>query len=49
MALLGDEAQVEAGFGPFRDVLILTDRCTICAEDNKGSKIILGTLDRTPR
>jgi hypothetical protein len=31
-------------------VLILTqDRCTVCTEDTIGSKIILDTLDRTPR
>jgi hypothetical protein len=50
MVLLGDEAQVEAGFDPFGDSANLTlDRCTICAEDTTGSKIILDTLDRTAR
>ena len=50
MVLLGDDAQVEARFGPFGDSLILTqDRrqvyaeCTICLE------VILDTPDRTPR
>jgi hypothetical protein len=76
MVLLGDEAQVDARFGQFRDsanvdvrlvhdlrqtyhrlkwmlvlvyldiVLTLTqDRCTVCAERNIGSEIILDTPD----
>jgi hypothetical protein len=50
MVLLGDEAQVEARFSPFGDVLILTqDRCTIYAERNIGSAIILDAPDGTPR
>jgi hypothetical protein len=50
MVLLGDEAQVEGWFGPFRDVLILTqDRCTVYAESTIGSKIVLYTTDGTPR
>jgi hypothetical protein len=38
MELLGDEAQVEARFGPFEVVLILT-RCTVCAEHTIGLEI----------
>jgi hypothetical protein len=50
MVLLGDEAQVDARFSPFGDVLILTqDRGTICVERTVGTKIILDTPDRTPR
>jgi hypothetical protein len=76
MVLLGDEAQVDARFGQFRDsayldarlvhdlrqtyhrlkwmlvlvcldiVLTLTqDRCTVCAERNIGSEIILDAPD----
>jgi hypothetical protein len=45
MLLLGDEAQLEACFGPFGDRLILTqDRCTVCAERTTGSKIVLTHL-----
>jgi hypothetical protein len=50
MVLLGDEAQVEACFGLFRDSITLTqDMCTVCAEHTKESKIILNALDGTPR
>ena len=50
MILLGDEAQLEARFGLFGDVLFLTqDRCTVCAERTIGSEIVLDTPDRTPR
>jgi hypothetical protein len=50
MVLLGDEAQVEARFGPFGLVLILTqDRCMVCVERIIGSKIILDAPNETPR
>jgi hypothetical protein len=50
MVLLGDEAQVDAHFGPFGDSVSLTqDRCMACAERTTGSKIALDTPDRTPR
>jgi hypothetical protein len=61
MVLLGDEAQLEACFGPFRDsanlfflrieiVLILTQVwCTVCAECTIGSKIVFDVSDGTPR
>ena len=50
MVLHGDEAQLEARFGPFGEVLILTsDRCTVCAERTIGSEIILDAPDGTPR
>ena len=46
MTLLGDEAQVEACFGPFGDA---QDRCMVCAEHTIGLEIVLDTLDGTPR
>jgi hypothetical protein len=50
MVLLGDEAQVEAHFGPFGDSLFFTqDRCTVCAERNICLEIILDAPDGTPR
>ena len=49
MVLLGDEAQVEARFGPFGELLILTqDRCTICVESTIGMEIVLDAPDGTP-
>ena len=49
MVLLGDKAQVEAHFGPFGVVLILTqDWCTLCVERTIGSEIILDVPDETP-
>ena len=49
VVLLGDEAQVEARFGPFGDSGNLdADRCMVCAEHTIGSKIILGVPDGTP-
>ena len=39
MVLLGDEAQVQAHFGPFRDCANLdADKCTVCAKRIIGSK-----------
>jgi hypothetical protein len=50
MVLLGDEALVDAHFGPFGDILILTqDRCTVCVECTIGLEIILDALDGSPR
>ena len=50
MVLLGDEGQVEARFGPFEILLILTqDRCAVCAERTISSEIILDAPDGTPR
>ena len=50
MVLLGDEAQVEACFGPLEKVLILTqDRCMVCVEHTIGWEIILDAPDGTPR
>ena len=49
MVLLGDEAHVEARFGPFGDGANLdVDRCTLCAECTIGSEIILDAPDGTP-
>ena len=50
MVPLGDEAQVEARFGPFGDKANHTqDRCMVCVERTIGSDIILDTPDGTPR
>jgi hypothetical protein len=50
MVPLGDEAQVEACFGPSKIVLIKTqDRCIICVERTIGSKIVLDAPDGTSR
>ena len=50
MVFLRDVGQVEAHFGPFEIVLILTqDRCTVCAEHTVGSENILDKPDGTPR
>ena len=49
MVLLGDEADVEAHFGPFGDSANLdADRCMVCAERTMGSEIILVAPDGTP-
>jgi hypothetical protein len=46
---LRDVDQVEARFGLFEDS-VSQDRCTVCTIGcPKGSKIILGTPDGTPR
>ena len=46
MVLLGDEAQLEARFGPFGDVLILTqDWFTVCTKRTIDSEIILDAPD----
>jgi hypothetical protein len=50
MVLIGDEAQVEARFGPFRDSANLeADTCMICGEHTIGPKIIFDASDGTPR
>ena len=50
MVHLGDEAQVQAHFGLFRDSASLTqDRWAVCAERTIGSKIVLDAPDGTPR
>jgi hypothetical protein len=51
MVLLGDEAQVEARFGPFgySANLDAKNRCTVCAEHSIGSEIILDAPDGTLR
>ena len=50
MALLSDEAQVEAHFGPFRDSANLDPyRGMVCAERTIGSEIILDASDGIPR
>ena len=48
MVLLGDEAQVEACFGPFGDIVILMqDSCMVCTEHSIGSDIILDARNGT--
>jgi hypothetical protein len=50
MELVGDEAQVESGFGLFGEVLVsLQDRCMVYAKQTIGLEIILDTPDGTPR
>jgi hypothetical protein len=50
LELPDDEAQVEARFGPFADVLILTQgTCAVCAEHTIGQEIILDAPDGTLR
>jgi hypothetical protein len=50
MVLLGDEAQVEAGFSPFGDSANLDLRyCAVCAKRIIGSKIVLDAPDGTAR
>jgi hypothetical protein len=49
MVLQGDEAQVEARFGPFRDRANLDVESLICAERTIGSEIVLDAPDGTPR
>jgi hypothetical protein len=50
MVLPDDKAQVEAHFGLFGDLLILTQyRCTVCAERTIVSEIVLDALDETLR
>ena len=49
MVLLGNEAQVDARFGKFGDVLIFTqDRCMVYAKCMMCSVIILDAPDCTP-
>jgi hypothetical protein len=50
MILLGHEAQVEALLVCLAIVLILMqDRCTVCAEHTMGSEIVVDAPDETPR
>jgi hypothetical protein len=50
MNLLGDMDHVESHFSAFRDSLMLVqDRCTVCAKCTIGSEIILDAPDGTPR
>ena len=50
MELLGNVGHVEPRFDPFGVVLVLVqDRCTVCAERTIGSEIILDAPDGTPR
>ena len=50
MVLLGDEAEVQARFGLFRDSANLdADRCSVCAERTIAFKIVLDAPVGTPR
>ena len=50
MALLHDEAQVEARFGPLGNSANLdADMCTVCAKRIIGSVIVLDASDGIPR
>jgi hypothetical protein len=50
MILPGDKAQMEAHFGPFGAVLVLVqDRCTVCAKCTIALEIVSDALDGTPR
>jgi hypothetical protein len=50
VVLLGDEALVDAHFGPFGDSANLdANRCTVCAECTTGFEIILDAPGGTPR
>ena len=50
MVLLGDEAEMEARFGPFRDIVSVgAVRSTVCITCTIGSEIILDAPDGTPR
>jgi hypothetical protein len=51
MLLLGDEAQVDACFGLFGDIVLVSvqDRCMVCTKHTIGSEISLNAPDGTPR
>jgi hypothetical protein len=50
MKLLGDVGHVECPFGLFRDnVIVVQDRCMVCAKRTIGQEVILDTPDGTPR
>ena len=50
MELLGDVGQVESRLVCLEMVLVLVqDRCTVCAKRTIGSDIVLDAPDSTPR
>jgi hypothetical protein len=50
MEPLGDLGHVESLVGRFGDSAnLMQDRCTVCVERTKGSKIVLDAPDGTPR
>ena len=50
MELLGDVGHVESYSVRLEMVLVLVqDRCTVCAERTMGSEIVLDAPDGTPR
>jgi hypothetical protein len=47
---LGDIGHVESRFNPLETpVLLVQDRCTVCAKRTIGTKIVLDAPDGTPR
>ena len=50
MVVLGDEARVEYLVSVNLEIvlILMQDRCTVCAERTIGSKIILDAPDATP-
>jgi hypothetical protein len=49
MVLIGDKAQLEAHFSPFRVLILRQDQCIVCIKRTIGSEIILNAPDGTPR
>jgi hypothetical protein len=50
MELLSDVGHLESRFGRFGDgVVLVQDRCTVCAKRTTGLEIIFDTPDGTPR
>ena len=51
MVLLGDEAHVQylVSVNLYIVLILMQDRCTVCAERTIGSEIVLDAADETPR
>jgi hypothetical protein len=50
MEFLGDMGHVKSCFGPLDTLLVLVqDRCIVCAKHTIGSEIIMDAHDGTPR
>jgi hypothetical protein len=49
MELLGDVGHVESYFIPFgQPIILMLDRCMVCAEYTIGSEVIMDAPDGTP-
>jgi hypothetical protein len=48
MELLGDVSHVISHFGLFVDVVLVQDRCMVCAKRTIGLEIVLDEADGTP-